>query len=276
MNRCILRCLVAVALTVAGTAAVPAGGPARTAPSAAVTDSPAAARPAALPPTHGAPGPVEELFGSEIRRMPTTRRVVALTFNAAWDETGVAAALAVLRERGEPATFFLTGRFAAHHPAAARAMAAEHGVANHSYGHPRFGALTTREVSEEVLRADRAIRRASGATPLPFFRFPYSATTPRGIADVNALGFADIEFTADTNGYLGTARGMTVRKAVDRAMDGLTPGEIIQMHVGTPDGHGPALDVLALPRLIDAVHARGYRIADLRSMVGKGLSTDVS
>jgi peptidoglycan/xylan/chitin deacetylase (PgdA/CDA1 family) len=256
----------AVAFVIVWTTAVPANSHAPIASSAATRA--AASVESRLPPARSAPGPVEKLFGSEVRRIPTTRRVVALTFNAAWEETGVDAALAVLRERKAPATFFLTGQFAERHPAAARAMAAEHGIGNHSYSHPRFGGLTSGEAAEEVLRADRAIRRASGAVPLPFFRFPYSATTARGIADVNALGFADIEFTADTNGYLGTAGGMTVQKAVDRAIAALTPGEIVQMHVGTPDGHGPALDVLALPRIIDALHARGYQVVDLRSLLG--------
>ncbi|MFI8941561.1 polysaccharide deacetylase family protein [Streptomyces syringium] len=222
------------------------------------------------PPPHAdsaGPGPVRSLFGREIRRMPTTRPVVALTFNAAWDGAGVDTVLTTLRRRHAPATFFLTGQFAERHPAAARAMAAEHGIGNHSYSHPQFGGLTHREVVEEVTLADRAIREATGTVPLPFFRFPYSATTPRGIAEVNALGFADIEFTVDTNGYLGRAGGMTVRKAVDRALAGLTPGEIVQLHVGSADGHEPVLDARALPWIIDAVRARGFEIVDLRALL---------
>ncbi|MFF0023876.1 polysaccharide deacetylase family protein [Streptomyces sp. NPDC004082] len=226
-----------------------------------------ASPPAPTPGPTARPRPPKRLLGAEVRRIPTTRRMVALTFNAAWDDAGIDTALAELRRRAVPATFFLTGRFAERHPGAARTIAAEHGVGNHSYGHPRFDDLTSRQVSEEVLRADRAIRRASGAEPLPFFRFPYSATTPRGISDVNALGYADIEFTVDTNGYLGTARGMTVQKVVDRVLDGLSPGEIVQMHVGTSDGRGAPLDVQALPRIIDAVQSRGYRVTDLRSLL---------
>ncbi|MGW7265184.1 polysaccharide deacetylase family protein [Streptomyces sp. NPDC054842] len=225
---------------------------------------PAPASQPAPPPGPSARPPLpKEFLGAEVRRIPTTRRVVALTFNAGWDDTGVDTALAELRRRGVPATFFLTGRFAERHPGAARAIAAEHGVGNHSYSHPRFDGLTSRRVTEEVLRADRAIRRASGAVPLPFFRFPYGATTSRGISDVNALGYADIEFTVDTNGYLGAARGMTVQKVVDRVLDALSPGEIVQLHVGTPDGRTAPLDVQALPRIIDAVRARGYRFTDL-------------
>jgi len=213
------------------------------------------------------PGPVGRLYGSEVRRMPTSSRSVALTFNAAWDESGVATALAVLRGRKVPATFFLTGRFAERHPGAARLMAAEHGIGNHSYSHPQFADLTRAEAAQEIMGADRAIRRATGAVPLPFFRFPYSATTPETIAQANELGFADIEFTTDTNGYLGTAGGMTVQKVVHRVVNALTPGAIVQMHVGTAQGHGSALDVQALPQIIDTIHAHGYRITDLRTLL---------
>ena len=213
------------------------------------------------------PGPVGRLYGSEVRRMPTSSRSVALTFNAAWDETGVDTALTVLRGRKVPATFFLTGRFAERHPGAARLMAAEHGIGNHSYSHPQFADLTRAEAAQEIMGADRAIRRATGAVPLPFFRFPYSATTPETIAQANELGFADIEFTTDTNGYLGTAGGMTVQKVVHRVVNALTPGAIVQMHVGTAQGHGSALDVQALPQIIDTIHAHGYRITDLRTLL---------
>ena len=206
------------------------------------------------------------MSGAVNRRIATSERVVALTFNAAWDDSGVPEVLGVLRRHKAPATFFMTGRFAERHPAAARAIAAEHGVASHSYRHPDFAGLTRQEACREVRRADRAIRRATGAVPLPFFRFPYSPVPPERLADVNALGFADVEYSADTNGYLGERGGMTVAKAVSRALDALGPGEIVQMHVGAGDG-GPGLDAPALPLIIDTVRARGYRVVDLRALL---------
>lgn len=216
-----------------------------------------------------AASPVEHLFGSENRRIATDEPVVALTFNAAWNDTGLDDVLQELRSKKVPATFFVTGDFADRHPAAVRAMAAEHGVGNHSYSHPYLTGLSSEAVADEVMRADEAIR-AAGAEPLPFFRFPYGETTPRAIADVNALGFADIEFTADTNGYLGTAGGMSVERAVDRALDALVPGEIVQMHIGSSGESGEVLDAEALPHIIDAVRERGYRIVDLRSLLADG------
>ncbi|MFF4011990.1 polysaccharide deacetylase family protein [Streptomyces sp. NPDC001717] len=212
------------------------------------------------------PRPPAELLGSEIRRIPTSRKVVALTFNAAWDESGIDTVLGELRRRKLSATFFPTGRFAEEHPAAVRAMGAAHGLGNHSHSHPYFDDLSTAERADEVRRADAAIRAASGAEPLPFFRFPYSATSEESVADVNDLGYAAIEFTTDTNGYLGPAGGMSVDEAVERAVDALAPGAIIQMHVGST-GDGVVLDAQALPRIVDAVQEEGYEVVDLRGLL---------
>ncbi|MFF7730099.1 polysaccharide deacetylase family protein [Streptomyces sp. NPDC008001] len=218
-----------------------------------------------LPSRAAAPSPVPDLFGKEVRLLPAERPVVALTFNAAWDEAGIGDVLATLRREGVPAAFFPTGDFAERHPGAVRAMAAQgFGLGNHSYSHPHFDRLGAGEAAAEVLRADRAIRAAGRVEPLPFFRFPYSETTPGGIAVVNALGFADLEFTTDTKGYLGASGGMTADRAVRRALDAVRPGAVIQMHVGSDDG-GPVLDALALPRIIAGVRARGYGFADLRA-----------
>ncbi|WP_411104049.1 polysaccharide deacetylase family protein [Streptomyces sp. cmx-4-9] len=265
-RRTALAVLVAAGLTPCPVAEA-AGAPAR--------------RPAGAPgagPLPGAgvrsgPRPPAALLGGEIRRLPTSRRVVALTFNAAWDAAGLDVVLEELRRRKLPATFFPTGAYAEAHPAAVRAMGAVHGLGNHSYSHPFFDDLDTHERAQEVRRADAAIRAASGVEPLPFFRFPYSATSAESVAEVNALGYAAIEFTADTNGYLGPAGGMTVERAVGRAVDALVPGAVLQMHVGST-GDGVVLDAEALPRIIDAAEADGYEIIDLRTFLVPGAASE--
>ncbi|GAA1097605.1 MULTISPECIES: polysaccharide deacetylase family protein [Kitasatospora] len=211
-------------------------------------------------------GPAD-LFGEEIRLIPTDDPVVALTFNAAWNDDGIDAVLDELRGRGVPATFFLTGRFAEANPEAAAALAAEHGVASHSYDHPELSDLDAAGLREQVERADEAIRGATGTDPLPFYRFPYSETSPSAIAQVNALGYADIEFTDDTLGYLGEGGGVSVQDAVDRAVRAIRPGTILQMHLGSTETSGPNVDSRALPAVVDAVESRGYTVIDLASLV---------
>lgn len=209
------------------------------------------------------------LFGSENRVIRTRERVIAVTFNAAWNDAGLDSILGALARRGAPATFFLTGDFAERHPAAVRRIAAAgHGLGNHSFSHPHFGDVGQARRRHEVRAADRALRAAGAGRALtPFFRFPYSETSPAHIREVNALGFADIEYTTDTNGWKGTEGGMSVNCAVERAVAALRPGTILQMHVGASRGRTEVIDAQALPRILDTFAARGYRVVDLRTLL---------
>ncbi|MGV4987841.1 polysaccharide deacetylase family protein [Streptomyces sp. NRAIS4] len=224
-----------------------------------------APRPAAVADEEG----LRALFGSENRVIRTRERVAAVTFNAAWNDAGLNRVLGELARRHAPATFFLTGDFAHRYPEAVRRIAAAgHGLGNHSYSHPYFKDLTTTGRRHEIRAADQALRAAGAAGALtPFFRFPYSETSPAQIREVNGLGFADIEFTTDTNGWKGTEGGMTVDRAVRRALEALRPGAILQMHVGAFEGHTEVIDAHALPRILDAITARGYRTIDLRTLL---------
>ncbi|MEU0275669.1 polysaccharide deacetylase family protein [Streptomyces sp. NPDC006307] len=212
---------------------------------------------------------LRSLFGSENRVIRTCEKVVAVTFNAAWNDAGLDRVLGELARRRTPAAFFLTGEFADRNPHVVRRIAAAgHGLGNHSYSHPFFKDLTAAGRAREVLAADRALR-AAGAGPArtPFFRFPYGETSPAHIEEVNALGLADVEFTTDTNGWKGTKGGMTVDRAVRRTLDALRPGAIVQMHVGAADGGSEVIDAEALPLVLDAFTARGYRVIDLRAVL---------
>ncbi|MFC9932199.1 polysaccharide deacetylase family protein [Streptomyces sp. NPDC127190] len=209
------------------------------------------------------------LFGSENRAIRARECVVAVTFNAAWNDAGLNRVLGELARRHEPAAFFLTGDFAHRYPQAVRNIAAAgHGLGNHSYSHPYFKDLTTAGQRREIRAADRALRAAGAAGALtPFFRFPYSETSPAQIREVNRLGFTDIEFTTDTNGRKGTEGDMTVERAVRRALEALHPGAIPQKHVGAFEGRTEVIDAQALPRILDAITAHGYRVVDLHTLL---------
>lgn len=221
------------------------------------------------PAAAGADDGLRSLFGSENRVIRTRRRVLAVTFNAAWNDAGLTQVLAELAGRHTPATFFLTGDFAGRHPEAVRTIAAAgHGLGNHSHSHPHFADVTAARRRREVRAAERALRAAgAGGALTPFFRFPYSETSPAHIEEVNRLGLADIEFTTDTNGWKGTEGGMTVDHAVRRALDALRPGAVLQLHVGASEGRTEVIDAQALPRILDAATTRGYHAIDLRSLL---------
>jgi peptidoglycan-N-acetylglucosamine deacetylase len=208
------------------------------------------------------------LRGKDLTVLPTSSRVVALTFDAGGNAAGLSSILATLADRGVRATFFLTGRWAeANAAAVADIRARGHRVGNHSMTHPAFTSLTDAAMRAEVLDAERVIRRG-GADPRGLFRFPFGDRDAHSIDVVNGLGYVPVRWTVDTLGWQGTSGGITAQQVVDRALGALRPGEIVLMHVGSHPTDGSSLDAAALPTMIDRMRSAGYDFVTLDTLFG--------
>jgi peptidoglycan/xylan/chitin deacetylase (PgdA/CDA1 family) len=214
---------------------------------------------AAIPPS---------LVGSEWNRLPTARKVVALTFDCGASAAGVASILSTLRTKGAAATFFMTGRFAETYPTRSRAIARRYPVGNHSYSHPYLTSLSSSAVLDEIRKGAASIRSITRRDPRPLFRFPFGDRDARTIGLVNSLGYGVIGWTVDTLGWKGRTGGQTVASVVQRVLAALRPGAIVLMHAGAA-ADGSTLDAVALPRLIDAVRKRRYDLVTVREFVSR-------
>jgi peptidoglycan/xylan/chitin deacetylase (PgdA/CDA1 family) len=194
--------------------------------------------------------------------------VVALTFDGGAGAQGAPSVLATLRVQGVPASFFVTGRFAAANPATTRALAAVGPVGNHTWSHPDLTSLAAPAVADELARGRSAITAATGTDPRPFFRFPYGASDTRTLGLVNRAGYAAIGWTTDSLGWKGTSGGMTVDAVVARVLGGATPGQVVLLHLGANPDDGTTLDAAALPRIIAGYRAAGYRFTTLEALLG--------
>ncbi len=251
------------AATTQATTTVPAPPPATSTCAPDERPEPPPPPPAAPPPV--VPGVPASLRGTEWEVIPTSRKVVALTFDCGANADGIPAIVAALSAADAPATFFLTGSWAGTFPEQARTLGG-YTVGNHTYSHPDLTILGPAAVRSEVRRAERAIRKATGDDPRPLFRFPYGARDTRTIGIVNDLGYGSIRWTVDTLGWKGRAEGRTAATVRARVLAALRPGAIVLMHVGSaPDGS--TLDADALPSLIAAIRARGYRLVELGAYV---------
>jgi peptidoglycan/xylan/chitin deacetylase (PgdA/CDA1 family) len=204
------------------------------------------------------------LLGRVITLLPTSAKVVALTFDGGASDIGVPSILSTLAESDVKATFFVTGDFARRYPERVRAMAAAgHRVGNHSDTHPDFTTLTAARQVGQVERAEATIGDVVGSSTRPWFRFPFGASNPAAIDTVNRQGYSGIGWTVDTLGWKGTSGGQTVDSVVDRVRTTTRAGQIILMHVGANPDDGTTLDADALPRIIEDLRAQGYRFVTL-------------
>jgi peptidoglycan/xylan/chitin deacetylase (PgdA/CDA1 family) len=218
-----------------------------------------------LPPGSAVPA---NLSGKIWTSIPTSQKVVALTFDAGANADAVPKILATLQAERVPATFFLTGDWVRHYPAQTKQIAwSGYPIGNHSDTHPHFPALTDADRISQLGKADATISAMIGkSTTKPLFRFPFGESAG-SLETVNAAGYAAIGWTVDGAGWLGT--GKTSADGVyNRVMAKVQPGEIVLMHVGSNPQDRSTLDADALPRIIQQLKSMGYGFTDLRALVG--------
>jgi peptidoglycan/xylan/chitin deacetylase (PgdA/CDA1 family) len=201
-----------------------------------------------------------------VSRIPTSRKVVALTFDAGANGDGVDSVLATLAREKVAASFYLTGHFVDSYPALAVGMAAAGRLGNHSADHPHLPLLTEARVRAQVTSAQTTIQRVTGDDPRPLFRFPFGDSGTRDLHLVNDLGYLAVGWTVDSLGWQGTSGGRSADSVVKRVLAAATPGEIVLMHVGSNPTDHSTLDADALPRVIAGLRAAGYGFVTLEAL----------
>ncbi|MGI8333316.1 polysaccharide deacetylase family protein [Actinomadura scrupuli] len=208
------------------------------------------------------------LLGKNVTKIPTTSKVVALTFDSAWSAAGAESIRATLQRENAMASFFLVGDFTRLFPAEANLLATSgFRIGNHSDNHPDFTTITDATARTEIGNAQTAIFYTNGAEPRALFRFPYGAYTASDVTLANGLGYVPVGWTVDSLGWQGTSGGMTVTKVVDRVLAAAQPGEIVLMHVGANPDDGTTLDAAALPSIISGLRDRGYSFVTLDALL---------
>lgn len=203
--------------------------------------------------------PEEAVAGATvIDRGASSRRSVALTFDAGADRGYAEAILNVLRDYGVRASFGMTGIWAQQNPDLIWRMAAEgHRFINHSWDHGSFTGLSTRtrplspeQRASQLDRTDALLAELTGHSSRPFFRSPYGDLDASVQRDIAAHGYAyNVLWTVDSGGW----RGIPARAIVDICLRNARPGAIYLMHVGAASQDGPALSAI-----IEGLASAGY------------------
>ncbi len=204
-----------------------------------------------------------------VSRGDTSRRAVALTFDAGSDPGFTGEILDVLQREHVRATFSVTGLWAERNRDLLLAIAAQgHVIINHSYDHASFTgyssqkpALTAEERALELSRTETTIYHLAQRSTRPYFRPPYGDLDAGVARDVAADGYSTIVmWTVDTLGW----NHASADAIVDRSLAGAEPGAIYVMHVGAE-----SQDAAALPRIIDGLRAQGYAFATIDEIIAQ-------
>jgi len=202
-----------------------------------------------------------------VHRGPTSRRVVALTFDDGPDPVYTPQVLEALARAGARATFFLIGERAARYPEIARAIVgAGHGVGSHTQRHRHLWTLPPAATRAEMRRAAEAIAAAAGVAPR-YFRPPWGKFNLAAYRYAVTLGQVRVLWSLRPEGWRPAPSAGAL---VDRVARRLHAGAIIDLHDAVHSRIAPPVapaSVEALPRLLDLLRARGYRCVTLDELL---------
>ena len=197
-----------------------------------------------------------------IMRLPTSDRVVALTFDACEQQRPMKLDTSIsnyLVAHRIPFTLFLSGRFVQDNEAAVRTLGSLDFVEleNHSWNHPNWmQRLSDAEVREQVLGTDAEIARLTGRRTA-FFRFPATNYNARTLADVEGLGFRVVHYRWEVG---DPDPHETADRIVRETLEGTRPGDILIYHINGRGWHTGE----ALPRMIAGLQEKGFRFVLLK------------
>lgn len=207
-----------------------------------------------------------------IRRYGQHPGWVALTFDDGPDPRWTPKILDILKAKHAPATFFVIGKNMSEHPdLVAREVDEGHVVGNHTWTHPNIAAVPVAETSVELSATQRLFEVVTGRT-MRLFRPPYfgdaEPSTPQEVApllDGQRQGYVTVGLRIDPDDWKKPDPRHIVDATLARLQDTVRPGQVVLLH---DSGGDRSRTVEALPALIDALRAHGYRLVTVSDLAG--------
>jgi peptidoglycan/xylan/chitin deacetylase (PgdA/CDA1 family) len=202
--------------------------------------------------------PLAGPLGIDLRMDRGAGDAVALTFDDGPHPEGTPAVLDALAARGALATFFLVGEQVARRPAlAAEIAAAGHRVELHGHRHRNLMRVPPRALATDLDRGAALVAEAAGRE-LRLHRAPLGIYTPAALAAVRERGWRPTLWSRWGRDW---RRAATPETIAAKATHDLSAGDVVLLHdadyYSAPGSWRRT--VAALPRILDAIEARGLR-----------------
>ena len=203
----------------------------------------------------------------EIARGNTSRKMIALTFDAGSDLGSTERILAILEQYNIKASFGLTGEWISAFPDYAAWIAADgHQIINHTLNHPSFtgvstgkGALSPARQLSQIVANESKIKNVTGVGAKPYWRPPYGDINTSVLTNAGAAGYSKtVMWSIDSMGWNGYSADQIYTRVVNNAGN----GSIVLMHVGSDSA-----DASALVRIIKTLRSRGYAFGTVAKVI---------
>ena len=189
----------------------------------------------------------------------TDKKVVVLSFDAAWGNEDTMILMDILAKYNVKVTFFMTGGWVNKFPEDVQYIAEQgHDLGNHSLSHKEMSKLSEAEIREELQAVHDKVKELTGIE-MDLFRPPYGDYDDEVITTAQDIGYFTIQWDVDSLDWKDYGAASIVKTVCNHK--NLKNGSIILMHNGakyTPE---------ALESVIQGLLAQGYEIVPISELI---------
>ncbi|UVI30017.1 delta-lactam-biosynthetic de-N-acetylase [Paenibacillus spongiae] len=190
----------------------------------------------------------------------TSDKELYLTFDNGYENGFTAPILDILKSKGVPAAFFITGHYVKDKPELVKRMVAEgHIVGNHSWSHPDMTTLPAERVQSELDRVKLAVKELTGQQEMHYLRPPRGIFSEQTLAVSRQVGYISVFWSIAYKDW-DTKAQKGAKYAYDSVMAQLHPGAVMLLHSVSKD------NAEALAQIIDDARSKGYTFKSLDQM----------
>lgn len=194
-----------------------------------------------------------------IYSVESQKKVVALSFDAAWGNEDTEEILKVLADNDVKVTFFMTGGWVDKYPEDVKKIKeAGHTLGNHSQNHKNMSKLSVEDCKQEIMTVHNKVKELTGFE-MELFRPPYGDYNDMVVNTTFELGYYPIQWSVDSLDW----KNYGVQNIVDTVVNhkSLENGAIILMH------NGAKYTAKALPAIINALKEKGYSFVTVDELI---------
>lgn len=197
---------------------------------------------------------------SDIRLKPGE---VVLTFDDGPVPGKTKAILNTLDNFGVKATFLMVGSMVNSYPKEVMAVVNRgHSIGSHTVDHANLAKVSFESARSKIRAGEKTIKSKTGFSSVPFFRFPYLASTPKLRSWLSQRGVVVLDVDIDSKDYFKDSPTTVSNRTLDRVKR--RGSGIILFH----DIH--ARSVAALPNFLRDLKAAGYKVVHLKGNTNQG------
>lgn len=196
-----------------------------------------------------------------IYSVETEKKVIAISFDAAWGADYTRTILDILDEHNIKTTFFLVGFWVDKYPDMVKEIADRgHEIANHSTTHPHMSKLSRDQIVTEINTTQEKIEKIAGDRAVRLIRPPFGDYNDLLIKTCRELNFYPIQWDVDSLDWQDHGPSHMFNRVTKKVRN----GSIVLFHNNakyTPE---------ALPSILDHLISEGYSIVPVSELIIKG------